>query len=358
MIEKGRFFAPGPTEVRPEILAALSRPMIFHRSAEMQELMQRVTARLGPIFGTRRPVHVLTASGTGAMELAIRGGSVNRVLSIVHGDFGERFARMAEACGRTVVRLIAEAGQVVPVDRIRDALRAERFDAVTVTQNETATGVFADVRGVATVVREHDDCLLLVDAVSSAAGAPIALDDWPADAVVSASQKSFALPPGLAFAAVSERLVQRAAKVDSRGVYLDIARYEEFTSKGQSPSTPAVSLLFALDAQLADIERETLAARYARHAAMRDVCVDWVERVEAKGVDVSLVAEPENRSPTVTCIRVGDNKPILQKMRTLGYELGGGQKPLAKTSFRIGHMGDHTVQGVRAMLEVLEQTLT
>ncbi|HJQ21382.1 MAG TPA: alanine--glyoxylate aminotransferase family protein [Gemmatimonadaceae bacterium] len=357
MIESGRFFVPGPTEVSREILETLRRPMIFHRSADMHALMARVTKGLGGVFGTVRPVHVLTTSGTGAMEMAIRNGTVQRVLSVVHGDFGERFAKMAEACGRTVTRLTAVPGQVVPLDAIHDALRRERFDAVTVTQNETATGVFVDVAPIAAIVREHDDCLLLVDAVSSAAGAPIATDAWPADCVVSASQKSFALPPGLAFAAVSERFVERAKSVSGRGVYLDVVRFEEFASKLESPTTPAVSLFFALDAQLQAIERETLRARFARHAAMRDVCVAWVQEADTRGLGVSLVASDGYRSPTVTCIAIADNAPLLRTMRERGYELGGGQKPLAKTSFRIGHMGDHTVAGVRALLPVLEQAL-
>ena len=348
---------PGPTEVRPEILAAMSRPMVFHRSGEMHELMHRVTERLGPVFGTQRPVHVLTSSGTGAMELAIRNGTRSRVLSVVHGDFGARFASMAEQCGRSVVRLTCDPGQVVPLDRIRETLRASHFDAVTMTQNETATGVFCDVGAVAAIVRERDDCLLLVDAVSSAGGVPVELDAWPADAVVSASQKSLALPPGFAFAAVSERFVERARTLDDRGVYLDVLRFEEFAAKAESPTTPAVSLFFALDRQLADIERETLPARFARHVAMRDRCTAWVERAEQQGLGVSLVAAPGLRSPTVTCIRVADNTPVLEKMRDRGFELGGGQKPMAKTSFRIGHMGDHTVRGVDAVLAALDSVL-
>lgn len=357
MLDAGRFFVPGPTEVRPEIIEAMRRPMIFHRNAEMEALMRRVSGTLGKIFGTRRTVHVVTGSGTAAMELAIRSGTRSRVLSIVHGDFGERFARMAEACGRTVVRLTAETGATVPGEKIRETLRGGNFDAVTVTQNETALGVLADIATIASIVREQPDCFLLIDAVSSAAGVPICLDDWGADAVVSASQKAFALPPGLAFAAVSQRLVERARTIDDRGIYLDVIRYEEFASKAQSPTTPAVSLLFALDKQLADIELETLERRFARHVAMRDVCTAWVQRAEEAALGVSLVARSDVRSPTVTCIRARQRDAILQRMREQGYELGGGQAPLARESFRVGHMGDHTVAGVEAMLEVLERVL-
>lgn len=357
MIEAGRFFIPGPTEVRPEVLDALRRPMIFHRHKEMEELMRRVTARLGAVFGTRRPVHVLTGSGTSAMELAIRNGTVARVLSVVHGDFGERFARMAEACGRSVVRIAAEPGNVVPMEQISDALARGDFDAVTATHSETATGVLADIAGMAATIRKHSDCLILVDAVSSAGATPIAMDTWGVDAVVAASQKALALPPGLAFAAVSDRFVARAKTLGDRGVYLDVLRYEEFAGKFQSPTTPAVSLLFALDKQLADIEQETLAARFARHLAMTAASTASISRAETAGLDVSLLAGPGRYSPSVTCIRSDRSVEILKGMRGQGFELGGGQPPLAKTTFRIGHMGDHTVSGVEAMLGVLDRVL-
>jgi aspartate aminotransferase-like enzyme len=245
----------------------------------------------------------------------------------------------------------------VPPDRIRDALRTGGFDSVTATHNETATGVIADMAAIAALVGEYPECLLLIDAVSAAGATPIWLDQWGADAVVSASQKALALPPGLAFAAVSDRLVERAKTLPDRGIYLDILRYEEFAGKGQSPTTPAIPMLFALDRQLADIEIETLERRFARHAEMRDVCTAWVERAEAAALGVSLVARKENRSPSVTCIRTQERVAVLQRMREQGYELGGGQAPLTHTSFRVGHMGDHTVAGLEAMLEVLERVL-
>jgi aspartate aminotransferase-like enzyme len=360
VIDAGRFFVPGPTEVRPEILDAMSRPMIFHRSPAMQEIMQRVTSGLGHVFGTRRPVHVITGSGTAAMEAAIRGGAGERVLSIVHGDFGERFARMAEACGRNVVRLKSELGDVVPLDRIREALAkgGDGFDTVTATHSETATGVLAEIAAIAAIVKERPDCLLLVDAVSSAGATKIAMDDWGLDAVVSASQKALALPPGLGFAALSERFVARAKSLTGRGIYLDPVRYEEFSAKSQSPTTPAVSLLYALDRQLEDIELETLDARFARHRAMAERCAAWVQRAETDHLGVSLLARAGNRSPSVTCIRTKERtSSVLQRMREQGFELGGGQAELTHTSFRIGHMGDHTVAGLDGMLDVLERVL-
>lgn len=357
MIEAGRFWVPGPTEVRPEILDVMRRPMIFHRTPEMEALMQRVTQRLCAMFGARRPVHVISASGTAAMELAVRNGTIERVLSIVHGNFGERFARMTEASGRTVVRLTSPLGDAVPLEDVRTALKSGRFDAVTATHNETATGVLSPMSELGKLVREQDDCLLLVDAVSSAGGVPIATDAWGADAVVSASQKAMGLPPGLSFAAVSDRLVHRAKKVGGRGHYLDLMQYEEFAAKNQSPTTPAVPLLYALDQQLADIDAETLESRYARHRAMADACQARIRRMDAAGLGVSLTAREALLSPTVTCVTVANNKPVLEGMLKRGYTLGGGQSELAKTSFRIGHMGDHTVRGLNAMLDVLQDVL-
>lgn len=358
MIDAGKFWVPGPTEVRPEILDAMRRPMIFHRTPEMEALMERSTRRLCAMFGAKRPVHIISASGTAAMELAIRNGTVKKVLSIVHGNFGERFARMAEASGRAVVRLKSALGDAVPLDQVRDALKGGGFDAVTATHNETATGVLSPIAALGQLVNEQRDCMLLVDAVSSAGGTPIAADAWCADAVVSASQKAMGLPPGLAFAAVSDRLVERARKVGGRGHYLDLLQYEEFAAKHQSPTTPAVSLLFALDQQLADIEEETLDKRYARHREMAERCQTRIRRMESVGLGVSLTARAGLLSPTVSCINVASNKPVLDGMLKRGYTLGGGQSELAKTSFRIGHMGDHTVQGLTAMLDVLEEVLS
>ena len=357
VIATGRFFVPGPTEVRAAVLEEMRRPMIFHRTRDMEALMDRVTRRLGLLFGSRRDVHVLTASGTAAMELAIRCGTVARVLSVVHGDFGERFARMAESCGRNVTRLRAEPGDVVPLERIEEALRSGSYDAITITHSETATGTLADVAAMARVARDRSDCLVLVDAVSSAGAVAVEVDEWGIDAAVSASQKALALPPGLAFAAVSQRFVERAASLKGRGTYLDILRYEEFTAKRQSPTTPAIPLLYALDRQLSDIEQEGLPARFARHRAMAEACWTWTARIAAAGLALPIVAKVGSRSPSVTAFRSDSASAIRERMRAEGFTLGGGQGELTKSSFRIGHMGDHTVAGVNELLATLERVL-
>ncbi|HEX5439062.1 MAG TPA: aminotransferase class V-fold PLP-dependent enzyme [Gemmatimonadaceae bacterium] len=351
------FFIPGPTQVRPEILAVLSRAMIPHRGAGMHAILGRVYAGLQPLFGTRRPVYVATCAATGMMDAAIRCGTRRRVLSLVSGAFGERFARIAEACGREVERVIVPPGETVPAERVAERIARGGFDAVTMVYVETSTGVIADVESIARITRRLPDTLLLVDAVSSVGGVAVDMDAWGVDLVLSASQKAMALPPGLAFAACSERLMERARALEDRGVYLDLVRYDEFWHKRETATTPAISLIFALDAQLDAMAREGLPARYERHARMAQAVWMWVEAARGGRVNVELLAPPGLRAPTVSCIRCENAPAVVRAAAERGYTLGSGYGDLAPTTFRIGHMGDHTVAGVEELLAVLDEGL-
>ena len=206
--------------------------MIPHRSAAMELLMQTVHQRLQPLFGTARPVYVVTGSATAAMEMAVRCGSVERVLALVCGAFGERFAQIAELTGREVTRVIAEPGQVVSPEQVRLALENGNYDTVTVVHSETSTGALSDVASIATVVRESSNAMLMVDAVTSVGAMPIEMDAWGADLVFTGSQKALALPPGLAFVAASERLLNRARTLSDCGYALDLGAS---TNSGTSP---------------------------------------------------------------------------------------------------------------------------
>jgi aspartate aminotransferase-like enzyme len=351
------FFIPGPTAVRPEILAAQARPMIPHRGAEMHTILERVHAGLQPLFGTHGPVYVATCAATGLMEAAIRSGSRRRVLSLVSGAFGERFARIAESCAREVERIVEPPGETVPPARVAERLARSWFDAVTVVHVETSTGAMTDVAAIARLTRELPDTMLLVDAVSSVGGVPVEMDAWGADCVITASQKALALPPGLAFAACSERLLERARTLEDRGVYLDLVRYDEFWRKGETSTTPAISLIYALDAQLEAIAREGLPGRFERHARMAEAVWTWMERRQVRGADVSLLAPAGGRAPTVSCVRCDDAPGVVAAARARGYVVGSGYGDLAPTTFRIGHMGEHTVAGVDGLLHVLGELL-
>jgi len=356
----GRFFLPGPTEIRPEVLWAQVGPMIGHRGPDLQQLMARIQPDLRAIFRTRRPVYVSASSATGLMEAAVRNGVRRRVLSLVNGAFSERFFRIARACGFEADALEVPWGGVNLPEALEAALKRKAYDAVTVVHSETSTGVLNPVRELAEVAHAAGDVALLVDAVSSLGGAPVETDAWGLDFVLTGSQKALALPPGLAFGVAQEHLLRRAEARPDRGIYFDFLEFERNLEKGETPNTPAVSLLYALEAQLGRIRAETLEARIARHRAMAERTWAWVEEMRATGVPLEILAPEGYRSPTVTTIRVppGWTGPTLAAaLRARGWTIATGYGKLREETFRIGHMGDHTVDELDELLAVLGEVL-
>jgi aspartate aminotransferase-like enzyme len=336
----------------------MTRQMVAHRSPEMRALLARVYAALPALFGTSRPVYVASGAATGMMEAAIRCASRTRVLSLVAGAFGERFARIAEECGRSVTRLVVPPGDVVSADALRDALEHGEYDAVTAVHIETSTGTIADIAAYGRAIAPHADVMLLVDAVSSVGGVEVAMDVARADVVLAASQKALALPPGLSFISCSARAMTRASALPNRGMYLDVARMDEYWQKGETAGTPAIPQLFALDAQLAEIGHEGVANRWARHAAMAAAVHEWVREARARARGVGLLAREGVRAPTVSCLTIdGDAPRVAALLRERGFEIGSGYGALAASTLRIGHMGDHTVREVRALLSALDDAL-
>ena len=356
----GRFFLPGPTEVRPEILRAQIGPMIGHRTRETERIIERVQRGLRPLFGTARPVSVAPSSATGLMEAAIRNGVRRRVLCLVNGAFSERFARIARACGLEAEELSVEWGDAHRPELVADALRGADFDALTVVHCETSTGVLNPVAEIARVAHDAGDVAVLVDGVTSVAGMEIEADAWRLDFILTGSQKALALPPGLALGVAQESLLDRAREIDSRGLYFDLLEFEKNLERNQTPTTPAVSLLYALSAQLDDVEREGVAGRAARHRAMAELLYRWVEDVGNRGLALEVVAPEGYRSPTVTCLRPppGWTGPDVQRaLAERGFTVAPGYGRLKDEMFRIGHMGDHTLAELGTLLDVLEEVL-
>ncbi len=352
----GRFFLPGPTDVHPDVLAAMQRPMIGHRSGAMEKLLAGIAPRLASLARTKEPVLVGTASATGFMEMAVRNGVRRRALSLVNGAFSDRFARLVGACGKECIRLDVPLGCAVEPDMLRDALKRTPVDAVTVVHSETSTGVLQDVAALASVVREFDDVLVLVDAVTSLAGSPVEPDRWGLDFTFTGSQKALALPPGLALGVASERMRQRAKTLPGRGQYFDLVSFEEATRKSQPTNTPAISLLYALEVQLGRIEREGgVEARWQRHDAMRRRVEEW----SASGGIAYLPADGR-RSWTVSCLKVPEGKTaqdVVAPLKQQGWTIGSGYGALKDSTIRIGHMGDHTVEGLGDLLDLIQRTL-
>jgi aspartate aminotransferase-like enzyme len=361
--EFGRFFLPGPTEVRPEVLEAMVRPVIGHRGKEMQELLSGMDPALRSLFRTDRPVYVSTSSATGFMEAAITNLSRRRILCLVGGAFGQRFHKIAVRCGRPADTLAVEWGSPHSADLLRERLDAEpgAYDLVTVVHSETSTGVLNPVRELAAVVREHEDLLIAVDGVTSVAGAPAEFDAWDLDFLLTGSQKALALPPGLALAAASERALRRAESIPARSYYFDLLEFERRASDFQTTNTPAVNLFYALEAQLTRISEEGLENRWARHREMAERAWTWVAHLaERTGLDFSVLAPEGYRSPTVTSVVLpeGLSGPgIVAAARALGFTLAPGYGKLKPSTIRIGHMGDHTISELEMILGVLDAVI-
>lgn len=362
-LEYGRDFLPGPTEVHPEVLAAMYRPVIGHRGEAMKELLAGIQGGLRELFGTDRPVFASTSSATGLMEAAVTNLSRRRVLCLVAGAFGRRFHAIAEAVGRPADALEVEWGAPNTPERLAAALAEapDRYDLVTVVHSETSTGVLNPVGALAEVVHDFDDVLLAVDGVSSVAGAPVEVDAWGVDYMLTGSQKALAVPPGLALGTASERALERAREVSPRGHYFDLLDFDRRIRNDQTPNTPAVSLLYALERQLERIAAEGLAARFERHARMAERVHGWVaETADATGRPLEVLAAPGYRSPTVTAIRLPggtSGRAVAARVRDRGWIVAPGYGKLKDGSVRIGHMGDHSLEELEALLQVLGELL-
>jgi aspartate aminotransferase-like enzyme len=356
----GRFFLPGPSEVHPTVLDAQRTPMIGHRGKAMEELFSRLQAGLKPIFRTARPVYISSSSATGLMEGAVRNGARHRVLSLVNGAFSERFHGIAVACGLSADRLDVPWGEAHAPEMLEEKLRRGSYDAVTVVHSETSTGVLNPIEELTLVAHAAGDVAILVDSVSGIAGTAVETDGWGLDFVLTGSQKAFALPPGLAFGVATEHLLARAKASSSRGTYFDFIEFEKNCRSNQTPNTPALSLLYALDVQLERIMAEGIEERWARHSRMARRTWTWVEEMWDAGLKVSLPVGERFRSPTVTCIALPSERKgpeVVAALAQRGFVIATGYGKLKDTQLRIGHMGDHTVAELEVLLDALEEVL-
>jgi aspartate aminotransferase-like enzyme len=350
-----RFFLAGPTYVAPQVLQAQVQQPIAHRSAEYRAIYERCAARLQEVFRTRRPVVTATASSTLLMEAAVASTVGTRLLALTNGAFSQRFAAIARGLGREVDEVTVPLGRAVGPELVQQALRRVRYDAVTMTHCETSTGVLNPIAEIASTVRAESDALVVVDAVSSLAGAKVETDAWGLDVVLTASQKALALPPGLAFAAISERAEERMAGVQARGWYTDLLRYLKQHRDGGTISTPAATLVYALDFQLGRVLGEGMEARWLRHHGLRARTERWAA---SRGLE--LPATVGFRSPTVTTIGAPPHceaPRIVKGLAARGYTVAGGYGDWKPSTFRIGHMGEVTEADLDGLLAEIDALL-
>lgn len=363
---------PGPTQVRPELLAEMARPAIGHRSAAMTELIERIAEHLPFAFGLRDDSSAATAvhsaSATGMMEASLLGAGP-KVLCMVNGAFSKRWAQVASSLGRDVTVLEAPLGSTVSPERLSTTLKEQgHFDALTYVLSETSTGTLTPPEDVAQVMRDHPETMVLTDCVSAIAGRPIDFDDQRIDFAFAGVQKALALPPGIAVVCASEHYLEQAQNVPARGFYLDPLRFIEGHQQRKPPITPAIPHYYALAQQLEDISAgrtlpasdqhkrgaEAWQARFDKHARMQARTMAW-----AASHGTALLPEARLASPCVSCIRAAhiDVPSLLAGLAQRGLVLGNGYGELKNTTFRVGHMGDHSEAGLEELLQAADEVL-
>jgi aspartate aminotransferase-like enzyme len=330
--------------------------MIGHRSKAYADLQGEVRPKLQKLLYTKQPVFIYASSGTGVMEGALRQAVRSRALITVCGAFSDRWHKIAVANGVQADRLDVEWGQAITPDLVERALSEGEYDTLTVTFNETSTGVMNPLEAIAAMVRQkYPDTLILVDAVSAMGGAKIEFDAWDLDVVIASSQKCFALPPGLTITPVSERALARAEQIPDRGYYFDFVNMLKYYKRDQTPATPAVSLIQALNAQLDAILAEGLEARWARHVAMAEIVREWAGQYWALFPDEDYLSNTVTTIENTRGISVADLNAALAERGAM-ISNGYGAKLREKT-FRIAHMGDLTPDDIHWLLDQINDIL-
>jgi predicted phosphoserine aminotransferase len=350
-------FVPGPVDVDPDVLAAQTRPMLPHRSADFEAIFHRAEAKARQLFGTQARVFLTASSGTGLHEAAVRNFAAEKVLSCANGAFGNRWYDVAVTNGKQADKLEAPWGQPIDPQAVAEALKTKDYEILTIVHNETSTGLMNPVREVAAVAHQvSPSTLVCVDAVSSLGGVDFQMDAWGLDFTLTSSQKALALPPGLALGATADRALERAETVPNRGWYFDLLRLENHRLKNSTPATPALSLIYALDTQLDRILAEGLGSRYARHAAMAARVQEW-----ALGRGFGLYAAEGFRSHTVTTVENTQDLDIGALNTFLlarDMRIANGYGALKNKTFRIAHMGELHMDDIDDLLAAINEFMT
>ena len=355
-MNKPKLFIPGPVDVSPATYEAMCGPIIGHRGKDFEELYASIQPGLRQIAHTGRPVFLSTSSAWGVMEGTIRNLVPTKVLNLCCGAFSDKWFGVSQSCDKVADRIQVEWGQPIDPEAVREKLEEGGFDAVTLVHNETSTGVLNPLREIAEVVKSFDDVLLIVDTVSSFSAVPIPTEELGIDVLLAGVQKALALPPGLSIFTCSEAALERAKKVHDRGYYFDFAEFAKNDAKNNTPSTPAIPLLYALRQKVEEILAEGLENRYARHEATNKLVHAWADKH-----GISHLPPEGFRSKSLSCLVTPENldlpgfiKAVREKHNLL---INGGYGKIKGTTFRISNMGNETEETVSEMLAALDDVL-
>ena len=361
MRDKTFLMIPGPTPVPESVMLDIAKHPIGHRSSEFSSILEEVYANLKYVFQTENDVFIFTSSGTGAMCAALENlvNQGDKVLSLVLGNFGNRWAKIAESRGAVVEKIEVNAGEVIDPEVLRERLAKDvnkEIKIVTLTHSETSTGAANDVKTLCSIIREHG-ALSVVDGVTSVCAMPCKPDEWGIDVLVSGSQKGFMIPPGLAFLTANERAWKVYEECKYPSFYFDWAAHRKSVRANSTPFTPAVNLIVGLNTALKMIKSEGIENVNARH---KRHCMALRAAIRALNLEL-LVPEDEHASYAITSILPpeGISVPDIRKTLKEDYDIvvANGQNQLKDKIFRMGTLGFVCDRDLIASVGALESAL-
>lgn len=351
-----KLFIPGPVDVAEDVLQKMSTPMIGHRTPEASALQKSISQKMGKLMYTQKQILLSTSSGSGLMEGAIRSCTRKRAAVFSIGAFGDRWYKMGVSNGVTADKFSSEWGKPTTPEMIDTVLSTGKYDLITITHNETSTGVMNPIEEIAEVLKKYPEVIFCLDTVSSLGGTKIEVDKLGVDICITSTQKCLGLPPGMAICSISEKALEAAKKVKNRGLYFDLLEMYQCIQKKdyQYPSTPSLSHMFSLDYQLDKILEEGLENRFKRHLEMATYVRAWAKE------KFHLFADEKYASNTLTTITNTRNINIAAlnlKLAEHGYVISNGYGALKEKTFRIAHMAETNLDEVKTLLSLINKIL-
>lgn len=357
MIKKYYLLSPGPTPVPENVLAAAAEPIIHHRTVEFSKIFMEVTEGLKYVFGTKEDVYILTSSGTGAMEAAVVNtlSPGDKAITINGGKFGERWGNICKAYGIQHKEIVLEWGQDYTKDQLEAELKANPdLKAIFCQLSETSTGAIFDIQGYGEVVSKTN-AILVVDGISGAGVMPCPMDDWKVDVFLSGSQKSFMIPPGLAYIAFSQKAWKLVETAKCPKFYFDVKKAKKNLADKTTPWTPGISLIIQQKKSLDIIMAMGLEKLFAHHRILGDAT-----RAGVKALGLELLAKKPGNVLTAVKTPAGiEGSKIVKTMqgKYMAY-IAGAQDPHKGKFFRIAHLGYMGGFDIITALTALEMTLS
>jgi len=351
-----KLFIPGPVEVRDDVLAKMATAQIGHRTKEASALQRSISNKMKQVMFTKNEILLSTSSGSGLMEGAIRSCTRKRAACFSVGAFGDRWYQMAVSNGVPADLFKSDLGKATTKEMVIEALTSGKYDLVTVTHNETSTGIMNPVAEIAEALKAFPEVVFCLDTVSSMGGVKIDVDALGVDICITSTQKCLGLPAGMAICSISEKALNVAKEVPHRGMYFDLLALYDYIQKKdyQYPSTPSLAHMFALDYQLDLILSEGLEKRYRRHAAMARITRDWAKTYFKMFVPEEIASQTLTTVENVRGVHVGE---LNQKLAKRGYMISNGYGDLKEKTFRIAHMADTEPQELQALLSEINTIL-